>query len=253
MLNGFHKLYFQLALLMSPYAVAEPSWAAVNPTDCSTGRSDNTCAAAVQSPPEGGSTAPPPPAPPTTFRLAGIPAFNYWYFGYDFQTPDAYQGALPQFVNRSNQTIRLMFTFTIPAGNCGDDCLPAVEFYKGSNQVVKIDPPLVIKGNEATTALDVYGGESYSWVIGLWQSRDPKISVADEYGNATSLSNAGLSSRPDIANLILGIPTTCLCSDGSEALCNRGDRYSNGLLGEWSKNIGVLRTNSWSNCQHEGS
>jgi hypothetical protein len=223
---------------------------AISPSDCAPGRTDDTCQSPLNTPPPFHGWTPPPPISPVS--IGEIPAQGYWYFGYDFQTPDSQQLPLPQFVNRSGRDLVLQLTFTVPQEDCGKDCLPGVEFRKGSNHIYKIDPPLKVKGSQASASLEIANGESYSWVIGLWQSTNPMLSVTDRTGVSLHPEVAGLSARPDIASPVGGSTTYCLCEDGVQALCNPGDHYSNGMLGAWSKNLGVTRNNSWSQCQHEG-
>jgi hypothetical protein len=230
--------------------MASSNCKAVSPSDCQTGRSDNTCAGSViVAPPFPGGT---PVSSPPPIPIAGIANVGYWYFGYDFQTPDSGQLPLPFFINRSGKEIRLDFSFEIPLGICGRDCLPGIEFYKGSTHIYKIDPELKITGNKVSASLDILNGESYSWVIGLWASHDPRLAVTDTQGNSVPPEVVGLSARPDLAYRVLGSTIHCLCDNGTQALCSFGDHFSNGLLGVWSKNVGVTRQDSWTQCQHEG-
>lgn len=236
-----------VALPLQSYATT-----VVVPMDCTPGRVDNTCAAPVRAP-----TIPPFPAPPrtppSTFDLGGIPPFGYWYFGYDFQKNDDQQNPFPQFVNRSGKSISVKFEFSIPAGSCSKDCLPGLEFYKGSSHIYTVDAPLQIKGDIASATLNVASGESYSWVIGLWKSSRPTITISDPAGNWTPLSNTGLTDEPDVAREIPGSTTSCRCSDGSIAGCSYGEHFSNGLLGAWSTTGAIDRNGAWNNCSFSGS
>lgn len=242
---------FLLLLVLAAACTAAPACAGtIPPSDCTPGRSDNTCAGAVD---EGPAPSPVGGPPASTYDLAGIAPSNYWYFGYDFQVPDERQLPLPLFVNRSGKAVVLTFKFDIPTGRCANDCLPGVEFHKGRGRIFKIDPALAVAGNQVSAELRVEAGESYSWIIGLWRATHPTLTVTDPGGGEVALPSVGLSPSPDIADPIDGTTRVCDCPDGAQAECNPGDHRSNGLLGIWSKNIGVSRANAWTRCQNAGT
>jgi hypothetical protein len=115
-----------------------------------------------------------------------------------------------------------------------------------------LDPKLEISGNIASASVEVLDGVSYGWRLGLWQASDPALTVTDLAGAEVDLELAGMSARPEVSRLIEGTPTTCLCADGTEADCMRGDHYSNGLVSAWTR-AGSGRFNAWTACQHSGT
>jgi hypothetical protein len=243
----FGELYRALCFALVAQGVAVEGARAIGPSDCVGGHADSTCANAVYGPTRHS----PPPPPPDSYPLAGMPLVNYWYWGYDFATQDTRQLSPPTFVNRSGQSLLVSLSFTIPNPPCGKDCLPGVEFYFDQG-FHKVDPQLSISGNTATAVMQVNNGGRYSWVIGLWLARDPVVAVTTLDGIPVPPEIAGLSPRPDVSTSIPGIITTCQCQDALTALCSAGDHYSNGLTGQWSRNVGVYRFNAWSNCPQGG-
>jgi len=180
-----------------------------------------------------------------------MPLSGYWYWGYDFALPDTAQSSPPRFVNRSGRSITVTLSFTILGPPCGKDCLPGVEFYFDQG-VHKVDPPLVISGTIVTATMHLNDGDRYVWVFGLWKAQNPTVSVTSSEGSPLPPDVAGLSPRPDISTLISGVTTLCQCENAMTASCNYGDHYSNGLTGQWSRNVGVYRFNAWSNCPMGG-
>jgi hypothetical protein len=181
-----------------------------------------------------------------------MPPTGYWYWGYDFATPDLMQSIVPKFVNRSGRTLTLVLSFTIQGPPCAGRCLPGVEFYFDQG-VHKRDPKLLIDGNTAKAAVTINNGDSYGFVIGLWQARDPVVSVVDGKGLPVPPDQAGLSAHPDESTFIPGIVTQCDCMDGETADCNLGGHYTNGLSGEWVNGESLARLGAWTYCQHGGT
>jgi hypothetical protein len=249
----FKSLYWKVCFLSVAQLTLVGGSRAIQPSDCQPGHMDSSCAKAVKEDPDTPPSDPPPPPPPaTSFPLAGMPATGYAYWGYDFATSDTAQFEDPRFVNRSGRHLILTLSFSIPGPPCDGGCLPGVEFYFDQD-VHKRDPRLQVSGNTAKAAVPLKPGDRYAFIVGLWQARDPVVSVTLPDGTPVSPGLAGMSARPDIASLVLGTPTTCTCEDGSQADCNRGDHYSNGLSGNWAQTMGLSRFNAWTHCQYEGT
>jgi len=249
MLQRFKSLYWRLCLLsVAQMAIAKDA-RAIQPSDCQPGHMDSSCAKAIDSDPR---LPPPPPRPPTAFPLAGQPASGYFYWGYDFSSGDTDQFDDPRFVNRSGRDLVITLSFSIPGPPCGGGCLPGVEFYFDQD-VHKRDPRLQVAGNTAKAVVPVKPGDRYAFIIGLWQARNPIVAVTLPDGTPVSPELVGLSARPDIADQVSGTPTLCTCDGGSQAECNRGDHYSNGLSGKWSQTMGLSRFNEWTRCQRDGT
>jgi hypothetical protein len=246
----FKSVYRDLCFLLVAQTLLSGSSRAIQPSDCQPRNMDSSCAQAVDQYPN--DPPPSPPPPPKSFSLAGQPASGYWYWGYDFATADAEQQLDPRYVNRSGQPLNITLSFTIPASRCGGGCLPGVEFYFDQD-VHKRDPQLQVSGTTAKAVVPLKPGDSYGFIIGLWQALDPTISVTSADGTPVSPELAGMSARPDNSSLVPGTPTTCLCEDGAFAECYLGDHYSNGLSGRWSQTIGLARLNAWTQCQKGGT
>jgi hypothetical protein len=149
---------------------------------------------------------------------------------------------MPLFVN---------LTFTLPAGACGRDCLPRVEFHFDQG-IHKRAPEVNVTGTTASVSMPIESGDRYGFVVGLWRASHPAIGVTTREGVPVPPEYAGISPRPDISDLVLGQNTTCECSDASVADCNLGDHYSNGLSASWSLTVGLHRLNAWTYCQYQG-
>jgi len=249
----FRSLYWKLCFLSVAQLTLASGPRAIQPSDCQPGHMDSSCAKPVgdlglpTDPPP----SPPPPPPPMSFALSGQPSSGYWYWGYDFQTPDAKQGLNPRFVNRSGQSLNINISFTVPSGPCGGGCLPGVEFYFDQG-VHKRDPKLIVSGTTASTSVPVDIGDRYAFIIGLWQAKNPIIAVTTRTGSPVPPEQVGLTARPDISNLSVGETTSCQCADASVQDCYLGDHYSNGLSGSWSQTMGLHRLSSWTNCSYQG-
>jgi hypothetical protein len=248
--SQFERLYWKLCFLVVAQANAIDVASAIQPSDCQPRHMDSSCAKAVFQRPD--DPPPPPPPPPSSFALAGQPSTGYWYWGYDFSSDDLAQMIDPRYVNRSGQSLIVTLSFSIPGPPCDGGCLPGVEFYF-DRDVHKRDPKLQVAGNTAKAIVPVKPGDSYGFIIGLWQARDPIVAVTLADGTPVSPEIAGMSARPDLSSFVPGTPTKCTCEDGSSLDCNYGDHYSNGLSGSWSQTVGLSRFNAWTNCQHEGT
>jgi hypothetical protein len=249
------SMYWKVCFMAVAQGVTPATARAIQPSDCLAGHMDSTCAEAVLNflfPPPPAPAPPPGPPPPNAFLLAGMPDSGYWYWGYDFSTADPAQSGMPKFVNRSGEALIVTLSFDVPSPPCGAGCLPGVEFYFDQD-VHKRDPAIQVSGNMAKTVVPLKAGDRWAFIIGLWQARRPMVSVARSDGTPVQPELAGMSARPDVSSLIIGTDTYCLCQDGSQAECNNGNHYSNGLSGSWSQTMGLARFNAWSNCQHEGS
>jgi len=224
----------------------------VRPSDCRPRDADSTCATAVA----GVNT----PDPPTESRdtilysgpLGGVPSSGYAYWGWDFV---ANQTGIPSpvrpdlFINRSSVPVTITLSFTFPSSHpCARDCLPGVQFQVDAGWF-KLDPPFVFNGNVASVSEVFVPGRGYGWVIGLWQSFNPRLTVSVPRGATVTLEDLGLPTNPALAQLILPITSLCECPDGSQATCSDGSRYSNGLLGNWTQsNEFYQRSGAFNNC-----
>ena len=157
------------------------------------------------------------------------------YFGFDFES---YNRGIPSplprdmFVNRSDSAISLDFTFDLPSGPCGAGCLPGVEF-KLDAKWGSFFPNIIVAGNRAMTTVQVAPQQAYGWVIALWGTSNPQLTVRSlGPGKPPALQSAGLSAL-DAALPIPGSYFECTCGDGVTKLCYSGTRYSNGLMGGW--------------------
>jgi hypothetical protein len=246
--HSLGKVYLRLCFTLAAHANAGVVYS-IGPSDCLPRHMDSSCASALVG--GGGPSDPPPPPPPTSYALAGQPASGYWYWGYDFQALDSAQKIDPRFVNRSGRPLVITLSFTVPEGPCGRGCLPGVEFYFDQD-VRKRDPKISVIGNRASASVPVNSGDSYGFIIGLWQASDPAIAVTTPDGAPVSPDLVGLSMHPDVSTLVAGAPTICQCNDGSVAECFLGDHYSNGLTGLWGQLTGLYRFNAWTHCQNGG-
>jgi len=228
---------------------------ALKPSDCEARDADSTCATAVAGvaapglPPFGGD------AVLYDGPLGGVPATGYAYWGFDFV---ADQTGLPspvrpdEFINRSSAPVTIRLSFTFPTNHpCANDCLPGAEFVVDAGWL-KIDPPYVIAGNSVSISQVIAPGRGYGWVIGLWQSSHPRLTVTIPAGSQATLQDVGLSPLPAIANDIAAVTSLCTCWDGSTATCSEGRHFSNGLLGAWDQEFrNYHRAGAFNNCAAE--
>lgn len=231
--------------------------AQVKPSDCRPRDADSTCATAVVG-------APIPPVGPPPFQqsptlydgpLAGVPPFGYAYWGYDFiadQTGTPSPVRPDEFINRSAVPVTINLSFNIPTNHvCKNNCLPGAQFQVDPGWF-KIDPPFVVKGNTVSISQTFNPGRGYGWVIALWQSTNPWLTVTIPSGAKATLQDVGLAANPAIANEIAAVQGVCDCWDGTSAACSDGSRFSNGLLGPWSQNFtNYARAGAFNNCPAE--
>ncbi|MEO5687760.1 MAG: hypothetical protein ABIR54_10370 [Burkholderiaceae bacterium] len=188
--------------------------------------------------------------------LGGVPSSGYAYWGFDyFDDQWGYPSLVRQdeFINRSTVPVTIKLSFTIPTNHpCRNDCLPGVQFQVDVGWF-KLDPPSVINGNTASVTSTFKPGQGFGWVIALWQSTNPRLTVTVPKGATATLIDVGLPSLPAVANEIAATTTVCECWDGSTAVCSYGRRFSNGLLGSWDqRNSGYTRQGAFSNCPTNG-
>jgi hypothetical protein len=240
MSNRFNELFWALCLAAGgPMATAgQGSVAApVRPSDCKPRDADSTCATAVA----GAPVSPPFKSALKLYEgpLGGVPAFGYAYWGFDFfanQTGTISPVRSDEFINRSNVPVTITLSFNFPADRpCNKDCLPGVQFQVDAGWF-KLDPPYVLKGDVVSVAQTFDPGRGYGWVIGLWLSTNPKLTVTIPPGSTATLQEVGLPMFPAIATEIAATQTQCACWDGTSATCSEGTRFSNGLLGAWYQN-----------------
>jgi len=225
----------------------------VRPSDCRARDADSTCATAVA-----GAPLPPPFIPnPVLYDgpLGGVPASGYAYWGFDFvadETGTPSPVRPDEFINRSSVPVTITLTFDIPTGRaCGTRCLPGMEFEVDAG-FFKIDPPFVVSGNTVTCTHTFMPGRGYGWVIALWQSTNPRLTVTIPRGTTATLPEVGLSPRPSIVTEVPATLSTCYCWDGSTAACSEGSHFSNGLLGYWSQEFGnYTRAGAFNSCPVE--
>ena len=227
----------------------------VKPSDCKARDADSTCATAVA----GATVAQPLPAGPDPKLydgpLGGVPPSGFAYWGYDFvadETSTSSPVRPDEFINRSSVPVTITLSFNFPTNHiCNKNCLPGVEFEVDSG-FFKIDPPFVINGNTVSVTQVLAPGRGYGWIIGLWQSSNPRLTVTIPTGAKATLQDVGLSALPAIANEIAAVTEVCNCWDGSTATCSDGTRFSNGLLGQWDQEFGNYhRAGAFNNCPPE--
>jgi hypothetical protein len=225
----------------------------VRPSDCRPRDADSTCATAVA-----GAPAVPPYKPNATLYdgpLGGVPASGYAYWGYDFiadQTGTPSPVRPDEFINRSDVPVTITLTFDFPTDHvCKKDCLPGVQFQVDPGWY-KLDPPYVVDGNTVSVAQTFNPGRGFGWVIALWQSTNPRLTVAIPAGAKATLQDVGLSPFPAIANEIAAVQGVCNCQDASTAACSDGSHFSNGLLGPWYQNwTNYMRAGAFNSCAVE--
>lgn len=225
----------------------------VVPSDCRARDADSTCATAVA-----GATAPPTHVMPDGVLydgpLAGVPATGYAYWGWDFiadQSGDRSPVRQDEFVNRSKSVVAITLSFDVPQrATCDHDCLPGVEFEIGPGWY-KVDPPYVRTGGRVSLTASIQPGQGYGWVIGLWESTNPRLTVTVPKHSTATMADVGLGADMSVANEIAQVVGLCDCGDGTSAPCSDGTRFSNGLLGEWiqrGEGSGYLRAGGLFEC-----
>lgn len=234
---------------------AQGAWAAtLRPSDCRARDADSTCAAAVP----GATDVPTNVVPDGVLYdgpLAGVPTTGYAYWGWDFI---AEQSGIPspvrqdEFVNRSKVTVAITLSFDHPQrASCNHDCLPGVEFEIGPGWY-KADPPYIKVGDKVSLTANIKPGEGYAWVIALWESTNPRLTVTVPRGSTATLGDVGLVAAMSVATEIPRVVGACDCSDGTVAACSDGTRFSNGLLGSWSQRYdGYSRAGGFSDCRFQ--
>ncbi len=253
----FKTLYRMLCLVAATQAAQASTGgqATMKPSDCRPRDADSTCATAVAGAPVAG----PPPAHPDTplydGPLAGIPASGYAYWGYDFvadQTATPSPVRPDEFINRSSVPVTITFTFDYPTNHpCDRDCLPGFQFQVGPGWS-KIDPPRVFNGDTVSFTQTFDPGRGYGWVIALWQSTNPRLTVTVPRGSKATLTDVGLSALPQIATEIAAVQGLCDCWDGTVAACSDGSHFSNGLLGPWAQSLdNYMRAGAFNSCPPE--
>jgi hypothetical protein len=185
--------------------------------------------------------------------LGGVPPLGYSYWGFDFiadQTGTPSPVRPDEFINRSAVPVTIKLSFNIPTDHpCKNDCLPGVEFELDAAWF-KVDPPWVIEGNVASVSREILPGHGYGWVIGLWQASNPRLTVSIPLGTQASMAQLGLPLLPAVSQEIPAKTHLCDCSDGTTASCSEGSHFSNGLIGNWTKNFGTYpRAGSFNNCR----
>ncbi len=246
----FKYLCRTLCLIVASHAAnaSNAGLSKMQPSDCRARDADSTCATAVA-----GATL--PIAQDTTLYdgpLGGVPANGYTYWGFDFvadQTGQPSPVRPDQFVNRSSVPVTIKLSFTFPSANpCGNDCLPGVEFRVGAGWS-KVDPAYVIEGSTVSLSHEFEPGQGFSWVIGLWQSTNPRLTVTVPKGSSPTLAQVGMSPTPNMATPMAATTHLCNCSDETTAPCSDGTYFSNGLLGYWSQKSGNYeRAQAFNNC-----
>ena len=253
----FKSLYRLLCLALAAQAAhaSESGLANLRPSDCRPRDADSTCATAVAGAP---ATEIPPFTPSLTLYdgpLGGVRATGYAYWGFDFFADETGSASLvrpDEFINRSNVPVTITLSFNYPTNHgCSRDCLPAVQFQVDAGWF-KLDPPYHFSGNTASVAQTFNPGRGYGWVVALWQSTNPRLTVTIPAAATATLRDVGLSPSPAIANEIAAVQGACDCWDGSKAACSDGSHFSNGLLGPWTQNMtNYMRAGAFNSCPPE--
>jgi hypothetical protein len=203
------------------------------------------------------------PSPPAVIQdptlydgpLGGVPARGYAYWGFDFFADETGTPSLvrpDEFVNRSSVPVTITLSFDIPTNHpCGNDCLPGVQFQVDAGWY-KIDPPYTVVGNKVSLTQTFAPGRGYGWVISLWESTNPRLTVTIPKNAVATLRQVGMSSRPSDADEVPAVVSNCSCNDGTTAICSDGNRFSNGLLGSWSQVFSIYsRVGAFNTCAAE--
>ena len=237
---------------MSSAHAARDAAPKVGPSDCKPRDADSTCATAVA----GAPVASPVPIirNPALYDgpLAGVPANGYAYWGFDFvadATGMSSEVRNDEFINRSNVPVTIRLSFNIPTNHpCGKDCLPGVQFQVDAGWF-RVNPPMVVDGDKVSMTETFNPGQGYGWIIGLWQATNPQLTVTIPKNALATMEALGLPTLPGIATEVAAVTSTCTCSDGTIAACSDGTRFSNGLLGPWSRSFGTYaRAGAFNNC-----
>ncbi len=244
-----------LVVLAQTAQASESGLANLRPSDCRPRDADSTCATAVAGAP---ATAPPPSQPELPLYdgpIGGVPAAGYAYWGFDFiadQTGTPSPVRPDQFINRSHVPVTVTLSFNYPTTHaCNKDCLPAVQFQVDAGWF-KIDPPWVFNDNTVSVTQTFNPGRGFGWVIALWESTNPRLTVTVPRGSTATLREVGLPTFPATATEIAAISGSCNCWDGSAATCSDGSHFSNGLLGPWFQNLtNYTRAGAFNNCPPE--
>jgi len=242
---------FCLALMALSAGAADGMSGTMRPSDCKPRDADSTCATAVA-----GETAVDPPVKAGGALydgpLGGVPASGYAYWGFDFFADQWGTTSLvrpDEFVNRSAVPVTIKLSFTIPTSHpCNRDCLPGVQFQVDAGWY-KVDPRGVVNGNTVSMSSTFQPGQGFGWVIALWQSSNPRLTVSVPPGSVATLEDVGMPLAPAVANEVAAATTSCVCWDGSTAPCSDGRRFSNGLLGSWDQHFSIYaRDGAFNNC-----
>jgi hypothetical protein len=203
---------------------------------------------------------PPPAGPPTTAPssnlydgpLGGVPSSGYAYWGYDF-TADETGTPSPvrpdEFINRSDVPVTIVLSFDFPTDHpCHKDCTAGVEFRFGPAWS-KVAPPAIRGRNTVSFWKTFVPGQGYGWTIGLWQSTNPRLTVTVPAGSTATIEDVGLSRFPAVATEVAATSRICDCGDATTAPCSAGSRFSNGLLGMFSRSAGYyVRAGAFNEC-----
>ena len=257
MSHSFKTLYATLCLALVAQAAyaGEGASAKVGPSDCRPRDADSTCATAVAGAPVPVPPSGDPESPLYDGPLGGVPASGYAYWGFDFfadQMGTDSPVRPDEFINRSNVPVTITLIFNFPTTHaCNHDCLPGVEFLVDKGWF-KIDPPFLIGTNAASVSQTFAPGRGYGWIIGLWESTNPRLKVTVPNGSAATLQEVGLPMFPAKADEIAAVTSSCVCWDGSVAACSAGSRFSNGLLGHFDQNLTTYqRAGAFTSCPPE--
>lgn len=238
----FSTLYRLLCLVVVAQAAhaSQSGVAKLNPSDCRPRDADSTCATAVAGAPVAAPPLAHPELPLYDGPLGGVPTSGYAYWGFDFiadLTGTTSSVRPDEFINRSNVPVTIKLSFDVPTDHpCKNNCLPGAQFQVDPGWF-KIDPPYVVVGNTVSVSQTFNPGRGYGWVIALWQSTNPRLTVTIPAGAKATLQDVGLSPFPAVANEIPAVQGVCDCWDGTSGPCSEGSHFSNGLLGPWFQNL----------------
>jgi hypothetical protein len=238
-----------LSVLLFAWACGACDARAVRPSDCQPRNADSTCAGAVARTTDSAYF-------PSNLLydgpLGGVPASGYAYWGFDFAAEAAgVPSAISQdmYINRSGVAVTITLTFDYPTTHsCGQGCLAGVKFLAGTNWH-SVFPPTAVSNGHMTLSLTVGAGDSYGWVIGLWQATNPWLTVTVPTGTVTTLERVGLSASPALADEVAAIVLICDCPDTTQRACSKGTHFSNGLVGVYYQSMGnYVRAGAFSDC-----
>ena len=159
---------------------AQAGMASVRPSDCRPRDADSTCATAVAGAPWRRRRPAHPDATLYDGPLGGVPA-GYAYWGFDFVADET---ELPspvrpdEFINRSNVPVTITFSFTSrPTTPATATACPACNS-RSTPAGSRSTPPCVFNGDTVSYTQTFEPGRGYGWVIGLWQSTNPRLTVS---------------------------------------------------------------------------